>query len=72
MSYKVQETIEQLNGAINQNKELFHETTQKLRNLREEEAALQEDRNVSERQKQSLNYFRVNGVEAFPLRRLSN
>ena len=69
-SHHVQTTIDQLGKAIHQNGDLLHETNAAIKQLRKEELSLKEDRNVSQRQQQSLDYFRTIGIAAYPLREL--
>ncbi|MCM3741507.1 AAA family ATPase [Oceanobacillus luteolus] len=69
-SFSVEENISRLNQTIQENKDLLHETKREIDSLKDERMALQEDRNVSDRQKQSLDYFRERGIAAFPLREL--
>lgn len=69
-SFKVQERIDHLNKVILDNKDILHQTEQEIIQLTIEKKGLEEGRNVSIRQQQSIDYFKEHGIEAFPLREL--
>lgn len=69
-SFLVQETIEELKETYKEKMDQLHKTNKEIKTLQAEEKALNEDRNVSVRQEQSLHYFRQRGMDAFPLREL--
>lgn len=69
-SFKVQEKIQKLHESAEQNRNLLRQINQEVSQLKNEEKALEEDRNVSHRQQQSLDYFHKSGVDAYPLREL--
>lgn len=69
-SHKVQQTIDRISNEINKNNDLLHDVTSNLEKLKDEEQALKEDRSISERQRESIQYFSQNGIKAFPLREL--
>lgn len=69
-SYQVQAAIDQLGKSSNRHKEALMQTIRQLDALQKEKAALAKGRTLSERQQQSLDYFKARGVEAWPLREL--
>lgn len=69
-SYAVQEKIDALDKEITENKERERNFSRKLNELREELVLLEEDRELSTRQLESMRYLHSHQITAYPLREL--
>ncbi|CAH8718691.1 AAA family ATPase [Paenibacillus thiaminolyticus] len=69
-SHHVQEELQRLEQALLQAKERRHESALRRRDLQEELSRLDDERDWSRRQMDSLAYFRSNGMNAYALREL--
>lgn len=69
-SYKVQETILRSETSLTENKDRKYKLSRKQRELQEELRLLVEERDLSARQLESMEFFRVQQIQAYPLREL--
>ncbi|SEM73520.1 chromosome segregation protein [Mesobacillus persicus] len=69
-SHAVQQTIDSLNAKTVRNRELEFDYTQKLNDFNIELSLLNEDRDLSARQIESMKYFQSQQIKAFALREL--
>lgn len=69
-SHAVQETIETLDLRINKNKDKDYQLKRQQADLKEEWGLLKEERDLSARQAESMKYFRLLQIKAYPLREL--
>ncbi|MGO0059114.1 AAA family ATPase [Brevibacillus fluminis] len=69
-SHDVQETIAGLESGIEENMNKKREWALRLHELREEHAFLEEERDLSARQVESMKWFRSQQIKAYPLREL--
>lgn len=69
-SHAIQMTIDSLETGVNENKEAHFTGSRQLSELEEELKLLQENRDFSPRQLESMRFFRIKGIKAYPLREL--
>jgi chromosome segregation ATPase len=69
-SYAVNEKIDNLGERVTIHKDERWKLSNRLQELKEELALLEEERNLSARQSESLSYFRTHNTKAFALREL--
>ena len=69
-SYHVQTTIQDIDKIIEKLNKEKHEHNMKLLELQDEQLRLQDNRDLSIRQQESLRYFKSQNIKAYPLREL--
>lgn len=69
-SHAVQVSIDSLEKRVNENKESQFAETRRFSELEEELKLLEENRDLSPRQQESMRFFRIKGIKAYPLREL--
>ncbi|GED30253.1 chromosome segregation protein SMC [Brevibacillus centrosporus] len=69
-SHMVQARMDALDKTIDENKEIKRSMSLELRQLKDEQVLLEEGRDLSTRQAESMKWFRSRQVKAYPLREL--
>lgn len=69
-SHEVQSIIDSLEKRIKENKDAFYMANRQLEEWTEELKLLEENRDLSPRQLESIKFFRIKGINAYPFREL--